>query len=142
MKDGDLRHIFRDKLRSYQWTSVETAGTASGVPDSEFCSPFGVQGWIEFKQTKIFHVSFRPFQVAWLMRRYRNGGNAWIAVRRIPSAKKYNGADELWFMRADQAQALYEGGLESVSAWMWEGGPSNWNFQEIDNLFHTTIILG
>jgi hypothetical protein len=136
MKDGDLRHIFRTKLHKYQWTSVETAGTASGVPDSEFCSPWGVQGWIEFKKTKIFYVAFKPFQVAWLSRRCRSGGNAWIAVRRTPTAKIHEGADELWLMRGDQAQALHDGGLESVYADMWPGGPSNWNFQEIHNIFH------
>jgi hypothetical protein len=135
MKDGDLRYIFRNKFRSYQWTSVETAGTASGVPDSEFCNPEGVQGWIEFKQTKVFYVNINPFQVAWLMRRCRYGGNAWIAVRRIPQSKKEKGADELWLMKGDQAQALFEGGLENVYADMWTGGPSNWNFLEIHNRF-------
>jgi hypothetical protein len=48
----------------------------------------------------------------------------------------YNGADELWLMRGDQAEALFNGGLESVSAWMWSGGPNNWSFQEIHNIFH------
>jgi hypothetical protein len=137
MKDGDLRTLFRIKLPKYQWTSIETAGTASGVPDSEYCSPWGAQGWIEFKKTTAFSIpSLDAFQVAWLMRRCRSGGNAWIAVRRMPIAKKYNEADELWLMRGDQAEALFNGGLESTSAWMWIGGPSNWNFQEIHNIFH------
>ena len=134
MKDGDLRYIFRNKLRTYQWTSVETAGTASGVPDSEFCSPDGAQGWIEFKQTRKFHVVIKPFQVAWLDRRCRYGGNAWIAVRRTPLAMKWEGVDELWLMRGDQAQALFDGGLENTSAWCWEGGPNHWNWQEIHSI--------
>lgn len=133
-KDGDLRYIFRNKFRTYQWTSVETAGTASGVPDNEFCTPQGIQGWIEFKQTKIFHVVIKPFQVAWLMQRCRYGGNAWIAVRRTPKAKKYEGDDELWLMRGDQADALFHNGLEGVSAYCWSGGPSNWNFLEIHDM--------
>jgi hypothetical protein len=137
MKDGDLRTLFRLKLPKYQWTSIETAGTASGVPDSEFCSPWGAQGWIEFKKTNAFSIpSLDAFQVAWLMRRSRSGGSAWIAVRRIPTAKKYNGVDELWLMRGDQAEALFYNGLEGITAWIWEGGPSNWNFQEIHNIFH------
>jgi hypothetical protein len=136
MKDGGLRSIFRIKLAGYQWTSVETAGTISGVPDSEFCTPHGIQGWVEFKQTKVFYVEINPFQVAWLMRRCRMGGNAWIAVRRTPTAKKYDGADELWLMRGDQAQALFDSGLRNTSAWCWDGGESNWNFQEIHNILH------
>jgi hypothetical protein len=131
MKDGDLRTIFRVRFRNWQWSSVETAGTASGVPDSEFCTPHGIQGWIEFKQTHIYRVNIRPFQVSWLMRRCRYGGNAWVAVRRTPNSKKEAGVDQLWLMNGDQAQALAEGGLECVHATMWEGGPSNWNWDEI-----------
>jgi hypothetical protein len=136
MKDGGLRSIFRIRFGSWQWTSVETAGTASGVPDSEFCTPNGVQGWIEFKQTSIYQVNIRPFQVAWLMRRCRYGGNAWIAVRRIPNSQRENGVDDLWLMSGNQAQALSEGGLENVSAWCWHGGEKNWNFPEIYRILH------
>jgi hypothetical protein len=134
MKDGDLRHIFRIRFGSWQWTSVETAGTASGVPDSEFCSPEGVQGWIEFKQTHIYRVAIRPLQVAWLDRRCRYGGNAWIAVRRTPNSQKEEGVDDLWLMASHQAKNLFDGGLENVYGWSWSGGEKNWNFQEISNI--------
>src|SRR5262249_14213775 len=136
MKDGGLRTIFRVKFKDWQWSSVETAGTASGVPDSEFCSPVGVQGWIEFKQTSINAVGLRPFQMAWLMQRHRYGGHAWIAVRRVPRSAREEGVDDLWLMDASQAKALYEGGLENVSAWCWHGGPGAWNFGEIRNILH------
>jgi hypothetical protein len=131
MKDGDLRTLFRIKFSTFQWTSVETAGTASGVPDSEFCSPEGAQGWIEFKQTHIYRVNIRPFQVTWLMKRCRYGGNAWIAVRRIPNSQREDGIDQLWLIKGDQAQALFDGGLENIYGTKWEGGPSNWNWSEI-----------
>lgn len=131
MKDGGLRPLFRYNLRQWQWTSIETAGTSSGVPDSEFCSPTGNQGWIEFKRTTAFNIQFQEFQPAWLDRRCRYGGNAWIAVRRIPSAKKYNGADELWLIHGSHVFALDEGGLQNVHAISWNGGPSNWNWDQI-----------
>lgn len=131
MSDGGLRSIFRQKVPSWQWSSIETAGTSSGVPDSEFMSTEGVQGWIEFKKTHVFYVQVKPFQVAWLMRRTRMGGNAWIGVRRLPHAAKYNGADELWLMSGNQAEALYNGGLNNVHALCWEGGPNSWNWDEI-----------
>jgi hypothetical protein len=136
MKDGGLRTTFRLKFPGFQWTSVETAGTATGVPDSEFCSPEGVQGWIEFKKTHANAVDISPFQVAWLMRRCRYGGNAWIAVRRIPKSQRETGVDQLWFMRGGQAKALFEGGLDNISGWCWSGGESNWNFAEIHDLLH------
>ncbi len=132
MSDGGLRSIFRTHLKQYQWTSIESAGTISGIPDSEFCTPNGIQGWIEYKKTDIFYVAIDPFQVAWNMQRCRYGGRSWIAVRRIPKAKKFKGVDELWLMFGDQAEALFNHGLKGVSAWCWSGGENNWNFDEID----------
>ena len=136
MKDGGLRQIFRHQFATFQWTSVETAGTGSGVPDSEFCTPDGITGWIEYKRTLIYAVSIRPFQVAWLERRWRYGGKAWIAVRRMPKT----GEDELWFMQGNQAQALFERGLNGVSAMCWNGGPSNWNWAEVHEIFKMGFI--
>src|SRR5262245_52870694 len=125
MRDGGLRQLLRKELKHWQWTSIETGLTASGVPDCEYCTPYGVQGWVECKVTKIWYVQIKPLQVAWLMRRYRMRGRAWIAVRRL---NKHS--DELWLMDGGQAEALYHNGLNGVSAWCWEGGPSNWNFNE------------
>jgi hypothetical protein len=136
MKDGGLRPIFRSRLTGWQITSIETAGSASGVPDSEYCSPEGVAGWIEFKQTKIFHVHIKPLQVAWLMRRCRYGGTAFIAVRRTPFARKFANVDELWIMKGDQAEALFNRGLQGVKALCWEGGPNQWNFDEIKTVLN------
>jgi hypothetical protein len=134
MKDGGLRTLFRYQFRAWQWSSIETSGTASGVPDSEFCTPTGCQGWVEFKRTLKFSVQFQEFQPAWLERRCRYGGNVWIAVRRIPIAQKFNGVDELWLMRGDQAIALEENGLCGTFAKKWSGGPSGWNYEEIANV--------
>jgi hypothetical protein len=40
-------------------------------------------------------------------------------------------------MDGGQAEALNHAGLTGVSAWMWEGGQSNWNFEEIGELIST-----
>ena len=130
--DGGLRPLFRHRFNCWQWSSIETAGSATGVPDSEFCTPAGIQGWVEFKQTKIYYVQIKPLQVAWIMRRCRMGGNAWIAVRRAQN--------ELWLMSGNQAEALATTGLRGVSAWCWEGGPSNWNFAEVANLLTKSML--
>jgi hypothetical protein len=130
-KDGDLRSIFRTKLRHWHWSTIETGVIAPGTPDSEFFTTEGVQGWIEFKWTNIFYVQIKPLQVAWLMRRSRMGGNAWIAVRRTPQSQKELGSDELWIIAGHQAENLFRGGLKNIHALYWEGGPANWNFEEI-----------
>lgn len=128
--DGGLRPEFRKQLGTWQWTSIESPVTGGGIPDSEFCTPDGIQGWIEFKQTHFFNVQIKSLQVAWLMRRCRMGGNAFIGVRRWNK----RGVDELWLMRGDQAEALYYHGLNGVRALCWEGGPSNWNFEEVKSV--------
>jgi len=140
-KDGDLRTIFRHQLKSWQWSTIEVGVIAGGIPDSEFCSYLGAQGWIEFKFTKIYYVQIKPLQVAWLMRRCRYGGNAWIAVRRMPSAKRYSDVDELWLMKGSQAEALLKHGLEGVHALMWSGGPSNWNFDQISKVLQGIVPI-
>lgn len=137
MKDGGLRPLFRSRFSTWQWTSIETAGSARGVPDSEFCTPVGVQGWLEFKFTKIFHVQIKPLQVAWISKRYRYGGNVWIAVRRTPTALIHDGTDELWLMRGDQAKALAEGGLINIAGMRWGGGPGGWNWDEISSMLQS-----
>jgi hypothetical protein len=137
MKDGNLRLLFRNQFKSWQWTSIETSGSASGVPDSEFCTPEGIQGWVEFKTTKIFHVQIKPFQVSWLDKRCRYGGNAWIAVRRLPTAQTHTGADELWLIFGNQAIALAKHGLKNVMGVKWGGGPSNWNWDEVASILQS-----
>jgi hypothetical protein len=132
-KDGGLRQIFRQHFHEWQWSTLEVGATQGGIPDNEFCTPTGCQGWIEFKQTHIFYVHIKPLQVAWLMRRCRYGGNAWIGVRRTPRSQREAGADELWMMRGDQAEALFRGGLEATQYKVWNGGPSKWNFNDIAN---------
>jgi hypothetical protein len=66
------------------------------------------------------------------MRRCRSGGNAWIAVRRVPTAQKYDNVDELWLMRGDQADTLFHNGLTGVHAMVYSGGPRNWNYNEVE----------
>jgi hypothetical protein len=141
MKDGNLRPLFRQRFPQWQWSSIETAGTASGVPDSEFCTPTGCQGWVEFKQTKIFYTQIKPLHVAWLMRRCRSGGNAWIAVRRIPKAAREADVDDLWLMSGSQAEALLCGGLSATHSIRWSGGPSHWNWDEIEKILKLELTF-
>jgi len=135
LKDGGLRGIFRSQFPHYQWSTIEVGAIAGGIPDNEFCTPTGVSGWFEFKFTKIYHTQIRPLQVAWLMKRCRYGGNAWIGVRRIPQSIQEEGVDQLWIMKGDQAEKLFYDGLRGTTSKHWDGGPSRWNWNEIEQTF-------
>jgi hypothetical protein len=124
--DGDLRKIFRENLREAQWTSIESAITAAGIPDAEYCFAQGKSGWIEFKKTdtvRIHHL--KKMQVAWMERRARLGGRAFVAIRC---------GDKLWLYDAASSRSLVENGLVSSSLGAWDGGPSQWNWRAIKDL--------
>jgi hypothetical protein len=127
--DGGLRQLFRKHIKSAQWTSIESGQTERGIPDSEFCFPGGIQGWIEYKQTKgwmIPKTKSWPFQVAWIDRRARLGGRVFIAVRRI---------DELWLYHGRDAKYLKIMGLKTLRPLLREeGGPERWDWGAVERI--------
>lgn len=128
--DGELRTLFQKNLRTAQWTPVESGMTMQGIPDSEYCFPGGEQGWVEHKRTEGWSIAKSkswPFQVAWIMRRIRMGGRAFVAVRRK--------RDELWLIDGSQVRQLADGGLRAVSPSclrFWTGGPSEWDWNAVE----------
>lgn len=132
--DGGLRPLFRQKLPTIHWVSIETGGTGRGIPDSNGCRD-GNEFWVEFKQTKTHSVGLRPEQVAWLMRRSRVGGSCFVAVRCRTEAGPRRGParDELWLFRGSDAVELKQDGLNCcLHLGVWEGGPANWCWAEIE----------
>lgn len=119
--DGGLRKIFHQKIDGH-WQAIETGGVGLGVPDSNFCID-GVEGWIEFKKTDHWKPTLRPEQIAWIHRRWRQGGNVWIAVRRIEK--------ELWLVRGDWVRELGATGLKAVEAIHWS---EPWDWEAIRNI--------
>jgi Holliday junction resolvase len=121
-RDGDLRAIFRRRLTSFDFQSIETGSTGRGIPDMNYCHD-GREGWIEAKQTQGWAVGLRPEQIGWLMRRARHGGRVWIAVRRK--------GDELWLIPGDRAAQLKSEGLKDIASEHWTNGPSRWDWDRI-----------
>lgn len=118
--DGNLRKMVREALPSWHWQSIESGGTGSGIPDTNFCTR-GIEGWLEFKKALGWKVGLSPPQVAWLLRRWRAGGYCLVMVRQVRQ-----GGDALYLYSGDQAGALVEGGLRHtppmgqwVQPWPW-----------------------
>lgn len=143
MIDGGLRPLFRQHLRrGFDWQSVETGGTGSGVPDSNFCTligpgaGIGIEGWVEYKKTDAWAVGLATFQVGWHLRRWRYGGWTLIAVRRQHDGGPRKGApvDELWVYEGRCAAELATHGLQCTHInplGVWSGGPASWNWDEV-----------
>ena len=123
------RSIFKEKLKGWQITPIETGVIVSGVPDAEYCAPGGVTGWIEFKIAKGSVVGLRPAQVSWIDRRYRMGGNAFIAVQ-----KK---CGDLYIYSGSGVKELKRNGLASSVGLLYQSEGSKWDWDAI-----RTSLLG
>lgn len=142
--DGDLRPLFRDRLRAgFHWQSIETGLLNAGVPDACFGHESQREGWVEFKQTREYAVTLRPEQVGWLVQRSRHGGRCFVAVRRWGQGTDGFFEDELWLWDGLYARELKTHGLrwlkkdeESASVALlgrWTGGPGNWDWGTIEH---------
>ena len=129
--DAGLRRELRAHLPAFQWSHLESPTTAPGAPDTEFCAPGGAQGWVECKRATAYALTLRPLQVAWLSRRARLGGRAFVAVRRITP----KGADELWLYPGVRVVELAQLGLRcSEPLGVWGGGPEKWLWNEVSEI--------
>lgn len=84
MSETSMRAKVIEALRSLDAISVENA-VMPGTPDVEF-----IGGWVELKYvptwpkrvgTALAVPHFTPIQRAWLRRRIRRGGKAWLLLR-------------------------------------------------------------
>lgn len=119
---------------------MESPLTGSGIPDSEYCFPGGLQGWVEFKKAnsnKVPHV--RPGQIAWLERRCRYGGRAFVAVRLVVEKQNVS-TDRLLLFTGMAARFLLEGILEVPKEFCrgeWSGGPGAWDWESVEKALKT-----
>lgn len=136
-RDGGLRPMFREHMRDFHWTSIETGSTGRGVPDSNYCAPGGVEGWVEYKQTKTDAVALRPEQVAWLVKRSTAGGRCFVAVRQWYDGPRKGKADRLYLFDGAYARHLLVNGLKHHTSWcgrwalMGYDGPRCWEWDKV-----------
>jgi hypothetical protein len=143
--DNGLRPLFRQHLREgIMWTTVETGLTAGGVPDSNYLSSKGVEGWLEYKACDANRVKVRPEQIGWHLRRARYGGRSWFAIRKqhAGGAKLGDPVDELWMVAGCYADHLSQMGLACGHAIaMGAGGPQRWNWSGARALILGRVVL-
>lgn len=124
MIDGNLRSLFRKHLPNAFWQSVESGSTAAGIPDSYFCFPYRVPGWIEYKNIRANAVKISSLQVAWHERHMRVGGRSFIAIRRDGELMIFSGGD---------ARKLFLEGLAGARPMgLWSGGPARWKWPLVE----------
>jgi hypothetical protein len=139
--DGGLRAEFRNRLPHFDWASIETASTAGGVPDSNYCCG-GCEGWIEFKRTAGWTCPLRPAQVGWIARRVRHGGRVAVGLRQqAPAGPRRDRRDRLWLLAGSAARELKSQGVGDAARLppgtvlgYWDGGPAGWDWAAVADL--------
>jgi len=134
--DDGLRSLIIKHLRVIDgepplWQPIETALTASGVPDIYGCWR-GRHVWVECKRTAGWAIDMNEFQVGWLVRLARSGGRGFVAVRRRCAAgPRRLAADELWVVDNTSAPRLAAEGLRIVfPTLVTVSGPDAWDWDE------------
>lgn len=125
------------------WTTVETGMTAGGVPDSNYLSRSGVEGWLEYKATDANRVKLEVEQIGWHLRRARYGGRSWFAIRKRHAGGPRLGdaIDELWMVAGCYADQLQQMGMECGYALpLGEGGPARWDWAKARKLLLGKIV--
>ena len=80
MSEANLWKQLRENLKDCDLQRLESGMTSRGIPDVNGCCD-GKEFWIELKYTKTNKVGIRPEQVAWMLRRRKNGGRTFILVK-------------------------------------------------------------
>lgn len=144
--DGGLRAEFRKHIPHFDWSSIETGSSESGVPDNNFCYE-GAEGWIEFKQTALREVRLRPDQIGWLAKRARHGGHVFVGVRRWhdPRWSKFSeDTDQFWLLEGGASVVVKQRGLRESERYVlgiWEGGPSRWDWNAIASILTRRVPI-
>lgn len=139
--DAGLRGVLREHLGHVgQWVTIETGGTEQGVPDSNVFLKknghfSGRDVWIECKATQGNKVKFKPAQVGWLFTRWRLGGIAFVATRRLGRERGGAERDMIYVTSAEHARELCTYGLGSVPHLLLaDGGPGQWPWNKIEHV--------
>lgn len=140
--DDGLRHIITDNLPAFRgsvifWVSIETALTASGVPDLWGCWR-GRQAWVECKSTRALALtSLTEFQVGFQLQLARAGGRGLVLTRRRHWGGPRLGppVDELWVHDGAITPRLRADGLRAEGELLRApGGPSEWPWERVGEL--------
>jgi len=126
MSDGELRKIYRKYLKGGDLLPIETGGSISGVPDTNWCKK-GTEVWIENKAADHWRVTIRPMQIGWCERRLHHGGRVFCAVRRAQN--------ELWLFHASKMRDLEDSRIDLVpNLGYWNGGAAKWDWAAIEQI--------
>jgi hypothetical protein len=131
-RDGGLRPLFVEHIKTAHFQAIETWSTGQGVPDCNVCLR-GTETWIEFKTTATNALRISTEQVGWIERRLRAGGRVLVIVRwRCTAGPRRQARDELLIFDGADVRALMLGGISAaVSLARWDGGPRSWDWNVI-----------
>ena len=126
--DGDLRKLFKERIKKASWTPIETGSVIGGVPDAFFAFEGGNTGWIEYKRCVGNCIKVRALQVAWIKKHRAIGVKVFVAVRK---------RDELHLFSGEAIRELKMQGISGGEPFLlgsWSGGPGQWDWEAIASI--------
>jgi len=123
------------------WTTIETGRAQAGVPDTNYLTRDGVEGWVECKATAANMVKFESEQIGWLHRRARYGGRAFVAVRKQHAGGRRLGlsCDELHVVHCKWIMEFAAHGLAHRRViHVGSDGPARWDWEQLRHILATT----
>ena len=88
-KESQLWTLVRQHLpKDAHVQRIETGLTGKGVPDLNYCL-HGKEIWVELKSIEGNKSQLSPFQIAWLHKRTKAGGNCFVLIRKNKEIKLY-----------------------------------------------------
>ena len=139
--DDGLRPIAVKMMKGPHWQPIETGSTGSGVPDLNGCWD-GVEVWLELKAVRagIKVKSLTAFQIGWIWKRVKRGGNVWIAVRvHKERSVRIEPTDHIQVYHGSAVNLLAQYGIEARPSMKFPtGDQGGWfHFQQL--MFNRTI---
>ena len=112
-KESNLYNLIKTTIKNAHFTRIESY-TLNGIPDLH-CAYKGITFWLELKTNNIKNCNLSKFQINWILKHQRHGGQVYILNKSIKQrALKLYRLDACAVLREDLATQPDAKGIEEV----------------------------
>ena len=118
-KESNLYNLIKTTIRNAHLTRIESH-TLNGIPDLH-CAYKGQVFWLELKANNIKNCNLSKFQINWILKHQRHGGQVYILNKSIKQrALKLYRLDACAVLREDLATTPDAKGIEEVFEYIYK----------------------
>jgi hypothetical protein len=118
-KESNLYNIIKKTIKNAHFTRIESH-TLNGIPDLN-CAYKGQVFWLELKANNIKNCNLSKFQINWILKHQRHGGQVYILNKSIKQrALKLYRLDACAVLREELATQPNAKGIEEVFEYIFK----------------------